>query len=367
MLSEFRNHPNYRRRVTWCKSLVYPPRATHLLRNLGHPNKQEHTPFIVLRGFHASNWYFMDPQKMYDERMREDKEWTKTKWGSFHFLNAWAVAGLFYELGSWLARKDNPLSKKKEFFSDYFTSPSLQKDSYLDGWDLSLRYRQSASELTMDARGNPETHMPKFAALSCLANPIKDPVWVLPVESVLEEVDGVIADYENVTDDKQRADAKRNLFKTMQEQNFKKFDRVELLLKNGIKDKYIHFPTPADGSNRPLGQKLDLDIDNPWEAELSIDPNRIEVQDKPTDGNYISNTKRPLAIIYEAIRRADEHGKAFRIDLKRRDVLLVDNRRALICRKEYQPKKRGLSVRKPRLRTKRWLRLYYGFLQTSST
>lgn len=356
-LSEFNAHGLLCRLTTIGKFLVYPREVKRLLQSLQLPTAEDHAPFVVIKGFHASVWTVMDPNTVYTGG--NTKDWAKQTWHLCHCLNAWAVAGLLRKLDVWLARKANPTTKV--FFKDYITDCTHTKDAYSDGWDLPLRYRQSASELRMDREGNLEDHVPKFAAYSCLANPIKDPVWVLPVESVLEEVDGVVRDYDKITDGTKRGDEVKKLFRTMGEALFEKYNRIELILrKNGGEDRYIHYPKPSDGGIRPLGKYLD--IDKLWLAELAVDPNRIEVQDKSSDLNYINGIKRPLAILYKSIERADKKGKALRIDLGRRDLLIIDNRRALICRKEYEPKRRVKPrLRKIRFRTRRWLRLYYGF------
>lgn len=335
----------------------YPlaPTATCIkLQALKTPTESDHAPFLIIRNFnHTFFSKFSNPERVLDQRA---KHWTRDRWGFRHFLNAWAVAGLFFLVGAALARKKG--AANEEFYRDYVTSPHRPKHAYTDGRDLPLRYRQSSTELDFRAEhGAPDHRVPKFIAISCLANVIRDPIWLLPVKCVFERIPDVLRDFEKQGQTLPSEEEIKHLFHTLEDPHFEKFDK-HILVERKVNQ------APAGYFERPnselKGQPVARDIDSSklWNVELALDINRIEINDDYSE-QYVHDTKRPLAILLEAIERADEAGDAYRIVLNHGDLLLVDNRRALICRKEYE--RRHFVAIFARIQTKRWLRLYYGF------
>ena len=332
---------------------LFPARARRRLEGLRAPSENDNTPFLLLRRFHrVPMLWFRDPEIVAESR---SKRWARDRWNFLHFLNAWAVASVFDMLGVVLARKFG--AGVEQFYRDYVASPQRQKTFYTDGKDMALRYRQSAAELELSATDpSAERCVPKFIALSCLANPMKEAVWIMPVEVILREMATVLAESEGIKDPAICASQMEKIYKVLEDRHFIKFDRHRMI-----------DPQPTGGTSyfiRPTYEKRGcaigqgLAVEKLWAAELAIDQNRVEVRDEP-DETYVRDTKRPLAILIRAIRQADDKGQAIPVLMKRGDLLLVDNRRALICRKEYrQPRFIFLRIR---FRTKHWFRIYYGF------
>lgn len=332
---------------------LFSARARVMLEKLRSPDERENVPFLLLRGFHHTFLFTVqDPEAVAEAR---SKRWAKERWNFRHILNAWAVACVFDMLGVVLARKFG--AGIEQFYRDYVASPQRQKTQYTDGKDMALRYRQSAAELELSAHDpSTERYVPKFIALSCLSNPIKEAVWILPVEAILEEMGAVLAESEAITDPEVRDKELEKIFHILEDHHFIKFDRHTMIAPqtNGSTSYFIR-PT-YEKKGCALGQ--DLTPGKLWAAELAFDQNRVEVRDEP-DESYVRDTKRPLAILIRAIRQADDRGLAIPVVMKRGDLLLVDNRRAMICRKEYhQPRFIFLRIR---FRTKHWFRIYYGF------
>ena len=354
LLSQFEESKSLLFFSTWFKYPLAPTATCIRLRALRTPTQGDHAPFLIIRNFnHTFFSKFSNPERVLEERA---KHWTHDRWGFRHFLNAWAVAGLFFLVGAALARKKG--AANEEFYRDYVTSPLRQKHAYSDGRDLPLRYRQSSTELDFRAEhGAPDHRVPKFVAISCMANVIKDPVWLLPVKSVFERIPDVVRDFERQGQTLPTEEEIKHLFHTLEDPHFEKFDKHTLVERKVNQAPAGYFERPnSELKGQPVAR--DIDPNRLWAVELALDINRIEIKDDYSE-QYVHDTKRPLAILLEAIKRADEDGDAFRIVLNHGDLLLVDNRRALICRKEYA--RRHFVATFARIQTKRWLRLYYGF------
>lgn len=328
------------------KPILFPKELHQILRNLREHNTAATQPFALVRNYLGK----FTPRTGSPEFER---------WGMGHFQNSVAVAGLLHLLGAKLEFK----ASSEEFFRDYITSPELEKDQFRNGNDISLRFRNWSPELHF-MRGNHDTNavIPAYVALSCIRNPIRDPVYILPLQYIVEVMPLIIQEFDWVQSHGDLSGFKVALSGKVMEDALAERDRLLALSASGsitLKyfDNYGFYQTGIQNANVHPPIMNVSPTDNPdwqiaWDTNRTIFPLETEEPD----------TRKFGTVIKLSIERASNF--ASEITLEPGDVLLVDNRRALVRRREYDYR----HVKAPHLRPdtfymlpKRWLRVFYGF------
>lgn len=215
-------------------------------------------------------------------------------------------------------------------YREYFTSDDHQVSAFDDGGDLHLRFRQATPELyagsDIGAR-SVDTLAARLVLFVCVENPIREPLFVLPVSEVIERLD--------TPEGKAALDALLN-------GEFESFDNWGL---DDLKPRLA-------GDSQPLLFKDGLaDGSSRW--RMSFDPNRMNVELEIRDRQKF----RLVGALLRAIHEASEQARP--VVLHRGDALIVHNHLALVRRKEQSY--HWLNVPTWGRPAVRWLRVYYGF------
>lgn len=281
-------------------------------------------------------------------RLRWSKPKVDGQFSPWDALNAYRVSGLFSRLGAMTSMK----ADSHEYYRDYTTCSDNEKDMLKDGGDLPLRFRQSSPELPFRPRGDkktPEHLHPTFIAIVCMMNPIRDPIFVLPVASVIKRIPEVVElickESDQPIDQESLGRKIDHCISSLNNLGFIQFDKY---------DKMTFVRLDADYPF-PIGRKIDLD--KPWLGEMGWDINKFVIG----VGEEHAAHRELVRTIHMAIGLASDDAR--KIMPTAGDVLILDNRRALHCRREYsyRPYKDERSSFVVLDVPKRWVRLFYGF------
>jgi len=238
----------------------------------------------------------------------------------------------------------HPMLGEEIWFGDAMTDWDSQKTALGDGMDLPLRHVQATPHARFidhgfdagdtfggagdDVASVGERPKAKYIFFFCLANPIRDPVYVLPLRKVLERLE---ARWEATTP---------RFLETLQRKRFPLF--LSMRSKNAASDVY----TFQNKNERPILSKHAAGF------RSGYDPNRVDLAamgDRPEERVALSVFHGAL----EAAAHEDEIGFL----LEPGDVLIVNNYYAFHRRKEMR-----YAVNRPTLiPRRRWLRVYYAF------
>ena len=276
-------------------------------------------PFLIVKGVFSRRL----PQKSFAKALERDPAnplrkivgKNAEKLLGEHRINLIA-AGLVAATGAELRYKQ----PGQKAYRDYITSVDMEKTQFVEGGDIPLYYRSATPEQIPSKTGG-AGRAARINLFACIENPIADPVYLIRADDVVSRL----------------TETERRL---LSEDSYYFFDfwNLDKLAPGRINlVKHILY----DG-NTP---------DKPW---LSFDPNRLwPSYDKTTAAH-----REALVALMASIQHVGAHN-ARKIVLQRGDALIVDNYRALICRRERQhfyfdP----WPIGRPQLR---WLRAYYGF------
>lgn len=312
----------------------YYRRLRKKLEILQEPSEDAHSSYVVIREFQFTTHF----------------SYMKAKIGRFSRLDGFRairIATLLSSLQAQTAKK----GRSEEFYKDYITTfrekRDFEKTMLWDGGDMSLRFRQSSPELPFYAGANAiEQVQPRYVVIDCLMNPIRDPVFVLMVSDIIEKLPEAIREICNIEpgdpDDSKKIDEIVERVNSTPFYKYDNYDRYSLVRE----DSEVPFPI---GNN--------IDLDRPWLGELSWDINKVIIEREPV----YEKQRQVLSIVSRAIYLAQFEARE--IVLRTGDTMVIDNRRALHCRKEFDyPKLRFKNRRIPIVgHNRRWLRLYYGF------
>jgi hypothetical protein len=230
------------------------------------------------------------------------------------------------------------------WFDDFVTDTSTQKSVLDDGGDLPLRYVQATPHSRFISHHIDKDHrlstqgtfgeMPKakYLIVLCLANAVRDPIYVLPVVRVVDALRkryGEIADTFLTTLEKRITQVFSNFVN--QEQD------------DGVPDDILE---PYRRNERSIVSPFDGGY------RLGFDPNRIDYSAMSDR----TEARKALFAISRAI--ADAVPDETKIKLRPGDVLIVNNYYALHRRKEMRYK---TLLRIPLVPRRRWLRVYHAF------
>jgi hypothetical protein len=266
------------------------------------PEEEKHRDHEFLRSFSEvvapiPNTRYQDDshQRQMDKREAMDKRFLYTDF---------VIAGLARMLGAKVGpRFDN--NPNSPYARNFVTNPSEQQSSDLLNTDMALRFQQSTVEKRL-----PDSRLPnpgadgeccRYRIYLCVKNFLRLPVYLIPVQEV---IDTYLCQFEPHL--KQR---------TIDQLKANAFVRYSPRLAN-------HVPGPQTAESAVL---RDLNGDGKW--IMSYDPERV----KAGQPDY----RECLVKLRHAIRRARRD--AIRIELRPGDVLVVDNWRAMVSRREYYP------------------------------
>lgn len=225
-----------------------------------------------------------------------------------------------------IAATDTELRRKLDKdvpYRDFITETAAEISQFAEGTDMYLRYRTATPEMPPATAG--DNTAARIIVFACIENPIADPIYLVRVDDVLNEM----------------PDKKRNLLYDPDFNIFDKWNTPEVDTQPG--------PNP----NKRILHRGVSNAD--W---LTFDPNRIcSIRSKDADHNAA------IGALMEAIQDAVAKKKVREIVLRRGDALVVDNYRALTRRQEHGY---AYLVFKPFMGERRrppvrWLRIYYGF------
>lgn len=241
---------------------------------------------------------------------------------------------------------------------EYYTQPGGQQLTLWDEHDLPVRFRTFSPHLRWPRDGDmrqPSSvgEAPTFVAIEGVENPLQIPLWLLTVDDVVAAMPIVAPNiYERVrTGEMTREKARDEAVATMLRKPvpmFAKKDRNTLRALGGVDAPEITVMRENDGV-----------------LELRWDPNRIlwDRLDPAANADLLQALALTLAAIDWCARNESGAGpRARRVTLSRGDVLLTDNQRTLVCRRETDfltdDRRLKLAARMP---PQWWLRGYYGF------
>jgi len=246
-----------------------------------------------------------------------------------------------------------PLFGEDAWFADFVTENWRQKTLLDDGGDLPLRYSQATphSRFVDHSKENPDGHSTmreapldgerpkaKYLIICCLTNPIKDPVYVLPVAALVRRF------------------------------NEKYGERAASYISALLKNVTPMFATIKSGEHDgeiaddvlEMYHRYDRQVLSQYQGgyRSGFDPNRIDYSAMSDR----SEARKALVAFSQTIDEAIVDKAAsdeVKVKLRAGDVLIVNNYYALHRRVELGYK----SMRRPLLfaKRRRWLRVYYAF------
>ncbi|MEL6365795.1 MAG: hypothetical protein AAFR11_13250 [Pseudomonadota bacterium] len=274
--------------------------------------KRAETSFIILRGLPTASFRFPFPWNQ--RQLYETFEGRRFR--QFDMV----VAGLLFILGAEVKRRYQ--NAAAPVVRTLVSAPSEPQISDRDGPDMHLRFHQSTVE-----KGLPDPFKPAageetciYKAFAAVRNRRRIPIYVLPVNDVIEAI----------TDDREWT-----------------LDQLQRPIFQKIGPRY----DSNDAAIITEGQSVIRRGLRDGDWLMSFDPDRVSTDDE--------NGRRALRRLRAAINRV--RNDAVAVVLNRRDVLLVDNLRALVARREYYPLTAREALRALFFQKPRWLRLYYGF------
>lgn len=341
----------------WSKFLNSPMLAGTVMRKLNAlvARGGSSEPFLVIRGYQSVPY----------RPFRRPPDPADNDWSFGHFMRA-KTAGVLLDLLGCVMRAKRTDPHANELFRDYVSNFRSQKDHFTDGDDLPLRFRQSSPELHFHSpdrkSDNAHVFVPRFTVYSCLRNPIEDPIWVLPVASVLRYLSEAIAKVDGLdrrNDEEAMLAEKRAMecLRELKKPQFIKYDKFIISNSDGV-----HMV--RRNRSQPVAIMQGGDFSDLSSVQMAWDSHKIFVADHepgPASNSYLA----PISYLITAIQLASSEARE--VHLAKGDVLVIDNLRALVCRKEYDFRhlKRSISPFAVNLALlgwpQRWLRLYYGF------
>lgn len=206
-----------------------------------------------------------------------------------------------------------PRYKEHQLGRNMLTDPSEQQSSDLDNIDMALRFQQSTVEKKL-----PKPHETLsygdigclYRVYLCVKNVLRIPIYLIPVKEIIET--HLCPHYTP-----ERKAEIINILKSGQ------FDRI------GPR-------SPIDEEFGDVGSSPILRDMGNGDWIMSFDHERVKAHGRQT------NEERAIFELREAIRRARRD--AIRVELKPREILIVDNFRVMISRREFLPTSFGRAL-----------------------
>ncbi|MFZ5616874.1 MAG: hypothetical protein ACOZAA_06090 [Pseudomonadota bacterium] len=202
------------------------------------------------------------------------------------------------------------------------TAPADAQVGDRDGLDMALRFHQSTVERKLVGIAGPETC--NYKVYACLRNRRRVPIFLLRVKDIIAALPP-----------DEREGTLKQLQRTPYEKTGPKYDLVD---------------TGELQKDQPILKKSPSGDADDW--LMSFDPERVKTDD--------DEAKRAIRTLRNAIFAARRTAR--RIVPEEGDLLIVDNMRVMVSRREYDPESfwefaTAMIFRK----NTRMLRLYYGF------
>lgn len=215
---------------------------------------------------------------------------------------------------------------------DLRTAPDEPQVGDRDGSDMPLRFHQSTVELQLPVDDEPDRvgrESCRFKLYLCVKNRRRLPIYIIRVAEVVDRI---------CPDDPAR---RKSIVEELKKPQFHKSGPT------------WNMPEGSDsGSGEILKEVQRADGERDW--YMCFDPERVRAPDAASF--EAKNAVRELREALIACRNS-----AIRIVPDRGDIIVVDNQRSLVSRREYYPTS-GLDILRAALfRRPRWLRLYYAF------
>lgn len=240
------------------------------------------------------------------------------------------VAGLAHLLGAHVRRRfEQP---DQSVGRDLRTAPDEPQIGDRDGSDMPLRFHQSTVEFQLPVETmtqGPGHESCRYKIYVGVNNGRSIPIYLIPVREVVAQI--------HPDDPAKRQGVLDELMKAQFRKQAPTWDVTERA--EAVTGEILKEVTAADGTPD-------------W--FMCFDPERVRVP----DGGKVEahNAVRQLRAALIRCRR-----RAIRVVVDRGDILIVDNQRALVSRREYYPRTLSDIIRLVLFRRPRWLRLYYAF------
>ncbi|MEM9422610.1 MAG: hypothetical protein AAF986_08910 [Pseudomonadota bacterium] len=299
-------------------------------------NGDASAPYSVLRA--ASYWGPMFPAtpEHYAERVLanrperachelEDHKHTSIERG-LRAVDSFS-AGLLHLLGA--VPEFRIVGLREPLVRDLVTSPLMPELSDRSSRDMALRFHQSSTEKDLPGvgQGKGDGFVCNYKIYTCMWNYRRIPIYILAVKDLLDALP---------------EEKRSTVIETLQKPIF---DKIGPRADIGISSRPVN--------DSPLLVNAGTEQDPDW--LMSLDPGRVWAEDDPEGRDAV-------LVLRNTLRRLSRHDCVREIVLKRRDMLLVDNMRALVSRRENPGGLRDAFAQMASgPRDKRWLRLMYGY------
>ncbi len=227
---------------------------------------------------------------------------------------------------------------------DYYSQKSEQLTALFDSRDLHLRLRTGTPHLRWPSESNPSSRNEAalYRAFVCVENPVRQPIMVVAIRDVLDMMTKVVKDMQPECageDEAARARLKQvvaDVIFMLTTTELEMFDKWDLKSLNYDGEA----ATKRDAvlrivGEQPTREELMENIDDlhRYDWQLRWDPNYTNWIELAQEKE--KNIGRAFAVFLASIKRAGET-QAAPVTLRRGDVLVVDNLRCLVSRREVQ-------------------------------
>lgn len=234
----------------------------------------------------------------YDRRYDEKKEYFKNKYRQDDFI----ISGLAAKLSCNVRQRYQ--GKECSFVQNMLSSPGEHQSSYADPTDMPLRFHQFFVGAQLPTSPNAVKDECRFRIYLCCKNRLRIPIYIVRLVDILDT----------------------HLCRYHPEQK----DEVlkQLVGKDFVFTEPIH-EGPYKAPSEAKGPILKRDVLRPGDWIMCFDPERVRA---PEGDTHAANA---LFELRKAVQRARRD--AIEVVMKPRQILIVDNLRALISRREYVP------------------------------
>lgn len=242
------------------------------------------------------------------------------------------AAGLLHLLGA--QPEFRIVGAREPLVRDMVTDPLMPELNDRSTRDMPLRFHTSTTEkdLPGDGAGRGDGFVSNFKIITTMWNYRRIPVYLLSVDDLLAALP---------------EGRKGQVIETLQKPIF---DKIGPRADIGVSARTVN--------DAPLLHNMGTPANPDW--VMSFDPGRVWADDDPEG-------REALLILRDTLRWVSRTEAVREIRLRRRDILIVDNMRALVTRRENPGGFRdALAATAAGPRRRRWLRLMYGYPTTST-
>lgn len=242
-------------------------------------------------------------------------------------------AGLLHLLGA--VPEFRIVGVREPLVRDMVTSPLMPELTDRSTRDMPLRFHQSSTEKDLPGMGagKADGFVSSYKIFTCMWNYRKVPIYLLTVKDLLDALP---------------EDGRGEIIETLQKPIF---DKIGPRADIGVSSRPVN--------DVPLLTNAGTEQNPDW--LMSFDPGRVWAEDDPAG-------RSALLVLRDTLRRASRADFVREIKLNRRDVMIVDNMRAMLSRREHPGGLRDAFAQTAAgKRKRRWLRLMYGYPMQSES